>query len=94
MANVDMEKLIAVRDSAHIDALLPYLRVELERLEAGVEARAASALAAGTLEPQLAVNLWVEKLSYRKLMRNLEARVKVGHAAGTAVGPDMVLQKV
>lgn len=82
-------KIISVVEGAKIAALLPYLEAEIRRRDAAIETKAALAHLNGKLDPQTALNLWIEKLALRSILRSFEQKVGYGAAVGAEIGPEM-----
>ena len=78
------EDLASIRDGAIIQQLLPYLESELKSLTLAVDNKAATAFENGTMTPDMAHNLWAERIAYRKTLRRFNALIKVGQALGAS----------
>ena len=77
---MDAQQLGSVRDMAIIAELLPYLRAELTKLDKALENKAFSDLTSGKLTPERAIEAWIEKASYAKLLKKMEQKVKMGQS--------------
>lgn len=87
--SVSPETLAALSDGARLAGALPYVRAELEALERAVENRVYSALERGELSAEAANAAWIEKASLRRLLKRLEAKVRMGTAAGEAAAEEL-----
>lgn len=88
---VDFQQLAAVGDAAQIRAALPYLEAVAQAQEARIDTRVEQLLTEGALDPQLAVQMWVEKLAYRRILRSLRQKAAFGEAIGAEIAPEMVI---
>lgn len=77
---IDAETLTLVRDAAKFQGMLEYLAPELDRMVQQVEARVFKAIEQGTLSGEQAQTAWMEVHSYRKLLRRIGQRVRIGAA--------------
>lgn len=82
----DMDPAILGRktDASAVEGFLPYLQNEIALMERAVENRMFSALKAGTLTPEGALQGWQEKKALRDLLRRFEGIVTVGKSSGKA----------
>jgi hypothetical protein len=74
--------LAAIVDGARLAGVLPYVEAELQK---GIDAcivRMDQMLSDGKLTPELAQMAWIELLSYRRRMRRLTQKVRIGVASG------------
>lgn len=77
--------LLQASQGAMSEALLAHLMPVLEQLEADVDKRVMRALSPGPLDPDLAVQAWIEKAGYKRLRNSLLIRARVGHNAEVRV---------
>jgi len=75
------EELGDILGAARLLGVLPYVKVELERMEEQVISRVFSAMDAGALSPDVALNAWMELRAYRRLFKRLDTRAKLVHNA-------------
>ena len=75
--------LASIRDVSVIGNFLPYIEREIEALTTAIDNKAYVAVAEGTLTPEKAVNYWIEKAAFRKLLQKFNLRVRVGQSVGT-----------
>lgn len=66
---------------------LELMGAEIEALAAAVDRRVYSAMEAGTLTPDVAVQAWAEKLAYFKLLQRLGRTERVGRSAARRLTP-------
>ena len=76
--NLAVEDLSAIREGAALSGVLPYLEEALNSMEDQLEGRVFASLNEGTLTPELALYAWMEKQSYRRLMRRFNQKVQIG----------------
>lgn len=70
---------------------LPHLSTMVEKLERSVENRVKTALDAGTLTADYALNAWIEKLAYRRLLNRTQLQVQFGEDSAAAPTLDTAL---
>jgi hypothetical protein len=76
------DELASIREGVKLDALMPYVADEVSKMERALENRVQSELQAGTLTPEKALQAWIEKLSYRKLLSKFTQKVSIGQSMG------------
>ena len=76
--NVTAESLATAQQGAAVAACLPALEAIIAKLDRGVENRMAVAVANGQLDEKLSMQLWLEKLAYRKVLTHLQKVVQMG----------------
>lgn len=89
MAEPDPIDMGRMADGAAIANMLPYLEHELSRMGDALETRVFQALDARELTPEQALYAWMEKQSYRRLLKRLTTMVKIGETAGYRVSPHL-----
>jgi phage shock protein A len=72
----------SVRNVAFLRELMPYLEAELAKMDKALENKTFSAMNKGELTPQLALEAWIEKNSYAKLLGKLSQQVRIGQSIG------------
>jgi len=83
---IDMGKMV---DGARLANMLPYLEAEIQRMITTLENRVFQALELKELTPEQALYAWMEKASYRHLLKRLTTRVRIGQTAGERIAPHM-----
>lgn len=69
--------------------LLPLVEEVVAGMERSLENRIFQGLAAGTLTPEVALYAWIEKSTYKTLLKRLTTHILVGQSAAQAVAPFM-----
>jgi UDP-N-acetylglucosamine enolpyruvyl transferase len=82
-----------IADVARIHGFLPYLKAEIERQEAMIDNKVASKMMEGPLDADFAVQMWIEKMVLRRLLRGFDQKVAVGTSLGAQIGPLMTLNR-
>lgn len=85
---VNPDLLGQVREGARLAGFMPYLEAELDKMHQLLDSRAYQAVSDGSLTPEVALNLWLEKYAYLKLQR----RFKQVIAGSVSVGQDIAHQ--
>lgn len=75
---MDVKDIAAVRDIAVLDQMYPYVQSTVNEMERALENRIMTELAEGTLTPEKALQAWIEKVSYRKILSRFNTRLRVG----------------
>ena len=86
---IDPTDLGVIRDGARLAGFLPYLQDELIKMEEAAVVRIDQLMTQGKLTPELSQMAWIELLSYRRLRRRLEQRVRIGVSVGERNAPFM-----
>lgn len=81
--------LAAIRTSAELQNLKPYMDNEVEAMQRAVVSFVLSAVNNGTLTPDIAHTKWVEYISYTKLQQKLEQRIRIGQGVGAQIGGNL-----
>ena len=86
----DTADLIALETGTQALAELPVTASAIEDLDRAVNRRIFLILERGDpLSPEIAVQAWVEKLTYSRLIKRLTQRVRMGQTAGENLAPHM-----
>lgn len=86
---VKPEEIGFVLDTAKMAALLPYLRAEVEKMQAAISRSVDQMMALGTLTPERSMNYWVETTVLRRLLNKFEQKVTLGASMGQEIGSEM-----
>lgn len=70
----------------------PYLEDYVSKMETSLEVKVFKALEDKTLTPELALYAWMEKLSYRRLLRKYNSDVNIGQSAAKRAAKAMNLE--
>lgn len=79
------DDLASLADLAKLAGFMPYLASQIASLEKRLEARVFKAIQDGTLTPETALNLWIEKKNYHDLLKGFQTKVKLGIAASDRI---------
>jgi hypothetical protein len=66
------------RNGAAMSGMLPYLEDNLAALARALDNRMMSAINAGTMTPELALEGWMERAAYAKLLKHFQSVVRMG----------------
>lgn len=81
---VDPIAMRQIRDVSVFENMLPYLRDHVEKQLRALDNRVMTRLEEGNLAPQDALNAWIERNMWRKLLNSFEKSIKIGQSAGEA----------
>lgn len=76
------QDLSRIKDAAALQGFLPFLRAEVEQMDAALENRILAQMQHGTLTPEAAVQAWQEKFAYKRLLSRFEGRIRAGQSVG------------
>ena len=74
--------LASIRNVSFLKEILPMLQAQVDEMVRALENRVFTDLNRGELTPEKALEAWIEKLSYRKLIGKLEQKLKIGQFEG------------
>lgn len=86
---VDINKLTSVREGARLLGVLPYIEAEVSKILYQIDTKAYRLLDADDLDPDLALQLWIEKRSAVKLLKRFEQIIAVGQATGAEIAHEL-----
>jgi len=78
-------ELEQAKSLAILDNIRPYLEADIKKLIEALENRTYMELEQGKLTPERALNAWIEKNTYRKLLSRYSQRMEVARQAATGV---------
>lgn len=78
----EKEILGKVRDASIIRNILPYIETEISDLTNIINHKAYFLIEQGKMTNEIALNLWLEKNAYRKLLSRIKKRITIGQTAG------------
>jgi len=81
--------LRSIRDVQIMESLRPYLEAEVDKQINAVQNRVLSQLERGELDPQLALNAWVEVQTLRKLVNKFKQTVRMGQSKGQTYASEL-----
>lgn len=81
--------IAVAQDGARLAGFLPYLKAEVDGMEHALDNRIFQLIKDKALTPEVALQAWLEKLSYHRLYHRFETRVKVGLAVGERSASDL-----
>jgi len=76
MPKVDPTEMAAVKDGIVLSGAMPYIEDEIKNKLKAIDNQALSAVNAGDLTPERALNLWTERNVLLKLLGSLGQRVR------------------
>lgn len=66
------------RDGVAMAGVLPYIEAQIDTLARALDHRMISAAANGTMTPELALEGWMERIAYSKLLKHFQTVVRMG----------------
>ena len=84
-----VEELAAMRTGVEIDAMRPYVQVEVDGMQRAVVNAVTMMVNEGTLTPEIAHAKWMEYIAYRKLLQRFDQKIKAGTDIGKAQNLDL-----
>lgn len=78
-----------VRNVAFLREVMPVLDAKVEEMVKALENRVYMDLQQGILTPERALEAWIEKLSYRKLISKLDQSLKMGQYQGEKLASEL-----
>ncbi len=85
----EMRDLALMEDGKAIAAAMPMLEHELGVMEQALEKRIFALIDAGTFSQQQALDAWLEKRAYARLLRRLTKHIRAGSTASERISPYM-----
>lgn len=76
MTEAEMRRLS--RDGAVIAGVLPYLEDVIAKMARALDNRMIAAIAGGTMTPELALEGWMERAAYSKILKHFQTIVLIG----------------
>lgn len=77
-----MGEMIQIKEAAKLSGFLPDLQTYVDKMERALDNRIFTALDDKTLTPEQALYAWMEKKTYRQLLKRVEQQVKIGVTVG------------
>lgn len=74
--------LKGIRDAAIMAEMYPFVKNEVDKLDRALDNRMLMAIRKGELTPQMALQGWIEKVSYRELLSKFDQTIKLGQHLG------------
>jgi hypothetical protein len=78
MTKLAMEDFGRITEGAKLAGFLPYLEEEIYKMEQLLEDQVFKKLAAKALTPEMALEAWIEKVAYRRLLKRFNQTVRMG----------------
>ncbi len=89
LAGPEMRDLVLMEDGKALAAAMPMLEYELGVMEKALEKRVFTQIDTGTFSQQAAMDAWLEKRAYARLLRRLTKHIRAGSTASVRISPHM-----
>lgn len=87
---VHPEELAKISEGVKVsEFILPYLEVEIEKMEKAVENRIYAAIYTGKITPEMALTAWIEKRDLHGLLLRFKQKVLIGQGVGERLGVEL-----
>mgnify|MGYP001613944545 CR=1 FL=1 len=80
--DLSFNELVQIKEAAKLVGFLPDLQAYVDKMERALDNRIFTALDDKTLTPEQALYAWMEKKTYRQLLKRVEQQVKIGVTVG------------
>lgn len=89
---VDGRDLASAFATPRLQAALPELQQDIEKLKQGIDQQAYALLRTGTLTAEQALAFWQQRFAYENLLKRMTTRVRVAQAAGERVAEQLNME--